>query len=104
MPVLPPVRERSKLTPSLISGLVGTVLLLGMFALALPLDIPASTKAADESALRVALDAKGRIEAANIPEGVTLPEGADPVKIFGGRHFPVSLRVVVNSSPSIRTI
>ncbi|GAB1471562.1 hypothetical protein MASR2M66_24400 [Chloroflexota bacterium] len=95
-PVLPAVKERSKLMPSLISGFFGTLLLLGMFALALPLDIPAGMSAADESALRVALDAKGRIEAANIPEGVTLPEGADPVKIFGGTHFPISLRVIVD--------
>ena len=96
VPVLPPVKERSKMIPSLVSGLVGTILLLGMFALALPLDIPAGMKAANESALRVALDAKGKIEAANIPEGVTLPEGADPAAIFGGTHFPISLRVIVD--------
>lgn len=93
---IPPVKERNKLVPSLVSGFVGTVLLLGMFALALPLDIPAGMKAADESALRVALDAKGKIEAAAIPPGVTLPEGADPVQIFGGVHFPISLRVIVD--------
>jgi len=95
-PVLPPVKERSKMIPSLVSGLVGTVLLLGLFALALPLDVSAGMRAANESALRVALDAKGKIEAADIPEGVTLPEGADPVKIFGGTHFPISLRVLVD--------
>lgn len=93
---LPPVKERNKLIPSIVSGLVGTVLLLGLFALALPLDIPAGMNSAEGGALRIALDAKGRIEAANIPEGVTLPEGADPVKIFGGTHFPISLRVVVD--------
>ena len=95
-PLLPEVKERSKLIPSLVSGLVGTVLLLGLFALALPLDIPAGMKTAEQSALRVALDAKGRIEVSNIPEGVILPEGADPVKIFGGTHFPISLRVIVD--------
>ncbi len=95
-PLLPEVKERSRLIPSLVSGLVGTVLLLGLFALALPLDIPAGMKAAEQSALRVALDAKGRIEVSNIPEGVILPEGADPVKIFGGTHFPISLRVIVD--------
>jgi ferredoxin len=93
---LPPVKNRNKLIPSLVSGLVGTALLLGAFALALPLDVKASMQAADESALRIALDAKGKIEAANIPAGVTLPEGADPVKIFGGVHFPISLRVIVD--------
>lgn len=96
VPHLPPVKERSKLMPSLVSGLVGTVLLLGLFALALPLDISAGMSAANASALRIALDAKGKIEAAAIPEGVTLPEGADPVKIFGGVHFPISVRVVVD--------
>ncbi|MBI3167717.1 MAG: 4Fe-4S binding protein [Chloroflexi bacterium] len=94
--ILPAVKGRDKLIPSLVGGLVGTVLLLGLFALALPLDISAGMKAAEQSALRVAIDAKGKIEAANIPEGITLPEGADPVKIFGGVHFPISLRVLVD--------
>ncbi len=94
--ILPAVKGRNKLIPSLVSGLVGTVLLLGLFALALPLDISAGIKAAEQSALRVAIDAKGKVEAADIPEGVTLPEGADPVQIFGGAHFPISLRVVVD--------
>jgi len=95
---LPPVKNRNKLIPSLMSGLVGTLILLGAFALALPLDVKASMQAADGSALRIALDAKGKIEAANIPEGVTLPEGADPVKIFGGVHFPISVRVLVDGN------
>ena len=95
-PVLPPVKDRSKLMPSLVSGLVGTILLLGMFALALPLDVKAGMSASGQSALRVAIDAQGKIEAANIPEGVTLPPGADPVKIFGGEHFPISVRVIVD--------
>lgn len=95
-PSLPPVKERNKLIPSLVSGLVGTILLLGMFALALPLDIPAGMKAAEGSALRVAVDARGKIASANIPEGVTLPEGADAEKIFGGTHYPISVRVSVD--------
>lgn len=95
-PALPPVKERSKLIPSLVSGLFGTILLLGMFALALPLDIPSSIQAAEGSALRVAVDARGKISAANIPEGVTLPEGADAEKIFGGTHFPISVRVLLD--------
>jgi len=95
-PVLPPVKNRNKLIPSLVSGLVGTLLLLGLFALALPLDIPSGMSAADQSGLRIAVDAKGKIEAANIPEGITLPEGADPVNIFGGEHFPISVRVLVD--------
>lgn len=95
-PVLPTVKERSKMIPSLVSGLVGTVLLLAIFALALPLDIPASMQAAQESALRIAVDARGKISSANIPEGVTLPEGADAEKIFGGTHFPISVRVLAD--------
>lgn len=95
-PVLPVVKDRSKLLPSLVSGLVGTVLLLGIFALALPLDIPSSMKAAEGSALRVAVDARGKISSANIPEGVTLPEGADAEKIFGGTHFPITVRVLMD--------
>jgi ferredoxin len=95
-PILPVVKDRDKLTPSLISGLVGTVLLLGMFALALPLDIPAGTKAAEQSALRVAVDAKGKIDVSAIPEGFDLPPGADAEKIFGGSHFPISVRVMLD--------
>jgi len=95
-PTLPAVKDRNKLFPSLVSGLIGTLLLLGLFAIALPLDIPSSMSAADQSALRIAIDARGKIEAANIPEGVTLPEGADPVQIFGGVHFPISVKVIVD--------
>jgi len=95
-PTLPVVKDRNKLFPSLISGLIGTIILLGLFAIALPLDIPSSMSAADQSALRIAIDARGKIEAANIPEGVVLPEGADPVKIFGGVHFPISVKVIVD--------
>ena len=97
-PALPPVRDRNKLIPSLVSGLTGTILLLGLFAIALPLDIPSSMQAADQSGLRIALDAKGKIEVADIPEGVTLPPGADPVKIFGGVHFPISVRIIVDGN------
>ncbi len=95
-PVLPPVKERNKLVPSLVSALIGTVLLFGLFALALPLDVKTGMSAANESALRIALDAKGKVELADIPEGVTLPEGADVEKIFGGTHFPMSVRVIVD--------
>jgi hypothetical protein len=95
-PVLPPVKKRNKLVPSLVSALIGTALLFGLFALALPLDIPAGMSAAGESALRIAVDARGKVEVADIPEGVTLPEGADPARIFGGEHFPMNVRVFVD--------
>jgi len=95
---LPTVKERNRLMPALVSGLIGTILLLGLFAVALPLDIPSSMQAVNQSGLRLALDARGKIEAADIPEGVTLPEGADPVKIFGGVHFPISIRVLVDGT------
>jgi ferredoxin len=102
--VLPPVKERSKMLPSLVSGLVGTVLLLGMFALALPLDISAGTKAAEQSALRFAIDAKGKVDVSAIPEGVVLPEGADAAKIFGGSHFPISVRVMLDGKTILEEI
>jgi len=95
-PVLPPVKNRQKLIPSLVSGLIGTVLLFGIFALALPLDVKAGMNSSNESAMRFALDAKGKIEVANIPEGFVLPPGADAEKIFGGEHFPVSVRITVD--------
>ncbi len=95
-PVLPPVKERSKLMPSLASGLAGTILLLALFALAIPLEIPAGMKSAEQSALRFALDAKGKVDVSAVPEGVVLPEGADAEKIFGGSHFPISVRVLLD--------
>ena len=103
-PILTAVKDRDKLFPSLVSGFFGTILLLGMFAIALPLDIPSSMSAADESALRIAIDTRGKIEVANIPEGVTLPEGADPVKIFGGVHFPISVRVIVDGKTILEDV
>jgi len=95
-PVLPPVKERNKLIPSIVSTLIGTLLMFGVFALALPLDISAGMASADGSAIRVALDLKGKISVAAIPEGMTLPEGADAEKIFGGEHYPVSVIVVMD--------
>ena len=103
-PILPRVKERNKLIPSLVSGLIGTILLFGIFAIALPLDVPSSMSAADQSALRIAIDSRGKIEAANIPEGVTLPEGADPIKIFGGEHFPISVRVIVDGKTILEEV
>lgn len=95
-PVLPPVKNRSKFVPSLLSAFIGTVLLLGIFAVALPMDIPAGMAASEASALRIAIDAKGKVELADIPEGVVLPEGADPAAIFGGEHYPMSVRVLID--------
>lgn len=95
-PILPPVKERNKLIPSIVSAVIGTVLLFGIFAIAIPLDIPAGMSAADESAIRVALDLKGKISVAAIPPGMTLPEGADVEKIFGGEHYPVSIILLVD--------
>lgn len=95
-PVLLPVKERNKLFPSIVSALIGTVLLFGVFALAIPLDIPAGMTSANGSAIRVALDLKGKISVAAIPPGMTLPEGADVEKIFGGEHYPVSIILLVD--------
>jgi hypothetical protein len=96
VPALPPVKDRNKLVPSLASALIGTALLFGLFSIALPLDVRSGMSAAEDSALRIALDAKGKVEVADIPEGVVLPEGADPAKIFGGEHFPMRVRVVID--------
>jgi hypothetical protein len=70
--------------------------LFSIFAIAIPLDIPAGMSTADGAAMRIALDLKGKISAAAIPPGVTLPEGTDAEKIFGGEHFPVLVRVTVD--------
>ena len=95
-PVLPTVKDRNKLFPSIVSALIGTIILFSIFAIAIPLDIPAGMSTADGAAMRIALDLKGKISAAAIPPGVTLPEGADAEKIFGGEHFPVLVRVTID--------
>ena len=100
-PILPAVKDRQKLIPSLVSSLIGTALLFGLFALALPLDVKSGMHRSNESALRFALDAKGKIEVANIPEGFTLPPGADAEKIFGGEHFPISVRITVDGETAL---
>ena len=97
-PVLPTVKDRNKLFPSIVSALIGTIILFSIFAIAIPLDIPAGMSTADGAAMRIALDLKGKISAAAIPPGVTLPEGADAEKIFGGEHFPVLVRVMVDGN------
>jgi len=94
--ILPPVKERNKFVPSIVSAIIGTAIMFGMFALALPLDVSSGMTAADASALRIAVDAKGKIEQPDIPEGFVLPEGADPAKIFGGEHYPMSVLVTVD--------
>ena len=103
-PVLPPVKDRNKLMPSLVSALIGMLLLLGLFAIALPMDVRAGMSASQDSALRIAVDAKGKVELADIPEGVVLPEGADPAKIFGGGHYPMAVRVMIDGVTTLDKI
>ena len=54
--------------------------------------------------MRIAVDAKGKVELSEIPEGITLPEGADPEKIFGGTHFPMSVRVVIDGETEFEDV
>jgi ferredoxin len=100
-PTLPRVKDRNRLVPSLVSALIGTIFLFGLFAIALPLDIPSGMSAAEGSALRIAVDAKGKVDISDIPEGVVLPEGADPAKIFGGEHFPMVVRVIIDGDAAL---
>jgi len=95
-PVLPPVKNRNQLLPSSVSALIGTMILFSIFALAVPLDISAGMSTANGAAMRVALDLKGKVFVAAIPRGMTLPKGADSKKIFGGEHFPVFVRALVD--------
>ncbi|MBM3123594.1 MAG: 4Fe-4S dicluster domain-containing protein [Chloroflexi bacterium] len=103
-PTLPPVKGRYKLIPSISGGLAGIFLMLALFSIALPLDIRSGMKDADGSGLRIAVDAKGKIEVAAIPEGFTLPEGADAEKIFGGQHYPMEIMVTVDGKDALKEI
>jgi Fe-S-cluster-containing hydrogenase component 2 len=96
-PVLPETKDRNHRIPSFLASLVSIALLTLLFATAIPFDVPSSMAAADESAIRIAIDAKGKLAKAEIPEGVVLPPGADAEKIFGGEHFPISIRLIVDS-------
>ncbi len=93
---LPSLKDRQKRWPSLVSALVGTILLSGLFALALLMDLPASMKDSDQAGLRLALDARGKVARAELPAGFVLPENADAEKIFGGRHYPIRARLFVD--------
>ncbi|MBI3161190.1 MAG: cytochrome b N-terminal domain-containing protein [Chloroflexi bacterium] len=93
---LPEAKDRGRRNPSFLGSLFSVTLLTLLFATAIPLDIPSSMADADESAIRIAVDAKGKLEEAEIPEGVVLPPGADAEKIFGGEHFPISIRLIVD--------
>jgi len=95
-PSLPQTTERARLKPSLKAALLGGVLLTLLFALSLIVDIPAGKQTANKAGVRLALDAKGVIAQANIPDNVDLPPGADPQEIFGGSHYPVTLRLFVD--------
>jgi len=95
-PHLPEIKNRSLASPSFAASLVSVLVLTLLFATALPLDIPAGMVEANKSALRIAIDMKGKISAPRIPEGVVLPKGADAAKIFGGERFPVSVRVTAD--------
>ncbi len=93
---MPELKDRNQRTPSFLASLVSIIILTLLFATAIPLDVPSSMAASNESAIRIALDAKGKLAHANIPEGVILPPGADAEKIFGGEHFPISIRLIVD--------
>ncbi len=97
-PALPPIKNRAKLVPSLAAALAGVLLLTGIFALALPLDVKAGVAHADQGGIRIAYDSKGKIstETSVTAPGIVLPEGADPAQIFGGTRYPVTLRLLVD--------
>lgn len=93
---LPQTQKRARLRPPLKAALLGGLMLTLLFALTLLVDIPAGKRSVNMAAVRLALDARGVISQANIPENVELPEGADLQEIFGGRHYPISLRVFLD--------
>ena len=95
-PELPELKNRSRFTPPVLSSLFSVALLTLLFATAFPLDISSSMATAEQGAIRVAVDARGRMEHARVPEGVVLPPGADAEKIFGGEHYPISIKLIVD--------
>ena len=97
-PVLPSVNHRAKLIPSIAASLTGILILTGIFALALPLDVKTGLASASQGGIRIAYDSKGKISAETgiTAPGIELPEGADPTQIFGGTRYPVTIRLVVD--------
>lgn len=95
-PSLPQTRNRAWLKPPLKIAVFGGFILTLLFALSLVVDIPAGKRAANMAGVRLALDAKGVISQANVPRNIELPAGADPQMIFGGSHYPVSLRLFID--------
>ncbi len=95
-PQLPVTKGRAKLLPKAFGALAGLGLLLVVFALGLWVDVPASRQSASLAALRIAIDAKGVVEAFAVPKNYDLPPGADAAQIFGGKHFPIQLQVFLD--------
>ena len=48
-------------------------------------------------ALRIAVVAKGKLKSIAIPGNIELPPDANPEEIFGGSHYPLSLRVLLDN-------
>lgn len=97
-PVLPPAANRAKLLPPIAASLANVLLFTALFALALPLEVKAGLSHADQGGVRIAYDSKGKIaaETSVTAPGVVLPEGADPAQIFGGKRYPVTLRLIID--------
>jgi len=93
---LPVTKNRVLLKPPFKAALLGTVLLTLLMALALIVDVPIGRRHAGMAGMRLALDARGKLEQADIPKNVDLPPGADPQEIFGGSHYPISLRLLLD--------
>lgn len=98
---LPVTNNRVLVKPPFKAALLGTILLTLLMALTLVVDVPLGRRNAGMAGMRLALDAKGKISQANIPENVDLPPGADPQEIFGGSHYPLSLRLLLNDDVSL---
>jgi quinol-cytochrome oxidoreductase complex cytochrome b subunit len=98
VPQLPVTKGRTKLQPKVAGALAGLGLLFAVFALGLFVDVPASRQSASLAAMRIAIDAKGVVEALDVPENYNLPPGADAAQIFGGKHYPIVLQVLLNNT------
>ncbi len=92
---LPATKNRTTLWPTFKSAAFSFGFVVLLFASTLFVDFPVGQKRAALSGIRLAIDARGKIESVDIPANFTLPEGADPAEIFGGSHYPLSIRIEV---------
>ncbi|MCP4284686.1 MAG: hydrogenase iron-sulfur subunit, partial [Gammaproteobacteria bacterium] len=98
-PALPTTsKARLQAKPRALAAGLGLLLLTLLFALAVPLELPGGTLAAENSQLRITLEHGGVMISTVDASKYTLPEGVSAAEIMGGERHPVQLRLEIDGA------